>query len=96
MGAKKVKNNALEKAFPELTDLPFEFKLSFAGKGTILAEEDLLLNRQHYSCSCFCESEEGILFKVPKFTIWALRDSSETWRKLNKEAKLKESKKKAG
>jgi hypothetical protein len=66
MGIKVKSNNALERAFPELTDLPLDYKLARAGKGTILAEEDLLLARPNYSCTCCCDSEDGILFKIPK------------------------------
>lgn len=95
MGIKKVTKNALENAFPELADLPYEYKLSNAGKGTILGEEDLILERTSYSCSCFCDSDNGSLFKVPKAALLTFREAGATWKKLNREVKKKEIKKKA-
>jgi len=57
-----IKENLLAKKFTELSDFPLTHKLGTYCRGSILAEEDVVNEREYYSCTVKCISESGSLY----------------------------------
>jgi hypothetical protein len=83
----------MERAFPEIKDFPSDFQLQKAGRGSILSEEDLVGERGAYSCTCYCASSNGILYKYSTEVFYSFRETAATWHKLQSQAKSREQKK---
>jgi hypothetical protein len=45
----------------ELKDFPYNLKLAIFGRGSLLCEEDIINNRDKYSCTLKCVSAKGSL-----------------------------------
>jgi len=53
--------NVLARKLVELKDFPYAHKLAIYGPGSLLCEEDLVNNRETYSCTLRCISPKGSL-----------------------------------
>ena len=60
----KQEKNLLARKLTELKDFPLTYKLTTYGKGSFLGEEDVIRDRQQYSCSVKCVSEKGKLYQL--------------------------------
>ena len=72
------KRNILAKRLPEIRDLPYNLKLSFLGRGSLMGEEDVF-SRSKFSCSLKCHSLKGTVFELPKEQFQMLKTSEQSW-----------------
>lgn len=94
MLAKGNTRNTLARKFSEIRDFPKTHKLGTYGRGSILADEDIVNRRQQYSCSVRCDSEKGILYQMECIDFRLLKQSPDAWSLIEKQAELKEEKRK--
>jgi hypothetical protein len=64
LGQATNQRNSLLRKFSEIKDFPLQHKLGTYGKGSILADEDVVYLREHYSCTVRCISNTGSLYQI--------------------------------
>ena len=79
---------------PEIKDIPTKRSLIIYEKGSLMGEEDIILDT--YQCTLKCYSEEAILFEIRKADFIRLRRDEESWMKVMQKIAYKYTRKDAG
>ena len=75
---KYTKKNILAKRLPEIKDLPYQHKLSYLMRGSLIGDDDVV-TRDNYSATCKCYSSSGTLYELSKEEFMKLQASDQSW-----------------
>lgn len=93
-GHKSQEQNFLQaKLGPEVGDVPNQLRVMLVGKGSMIAEEDVI-SRKYYSCTVKCYSQEGTVYVLDKDHFMRIRNQEESWMQVLEKALWKEKRKK--
>lgn len=59
------RNHLLKNKFPEIEDIPQDYKVVTYGQGSIMGEEDSL-TREHFQCTVKCASAKASVYVIEK------------------------------
>ncbi len=73
------RKNVLAKKLVELKDFPLAHSLGIYGPGSLLCEEDVVNNRDLYTCTLKCISPKGALLYLTQNQLFYLQGTKESW-----------------
>ena len=75
------RKNILAKRLPEIKDLPYQYRLSYLLRGSLIGDDDAV-TRDNYSVTCKCNSSTGTLYELSKEEFMKLQNSDQSWQKI--------------
>ena len=72
----------LAKVFPELKDLPCQYKMALCGVGSMLGEEDLVRKSETHSYTLKCQTSLGEVYVLPISYLSQLKENPFSWQKI--------------
>ena len=73
-------SSILNKKFPNMKDLPVDYKITIFEPKSLFGYDDILYKDAHHSTRVTCTSEKGTLFLMRKEQFLRLRKSQNSWR----------------